>query len=99
MTCGSCGHSFSLFIFLRAHWFTAGCQKARTVWARVLEARRRGTSGRRILHQAYPHLYKSEPMPEEVKARFRAKDAGAALAVLFVHSVFFGLTAAQAVLA
>lgn len=62
-------------VFLRIHWIQTGCQKGREIWERFFRSRRAGHSGRRILREAYPNLYPSEPMPEELKAAFRARQA------------------------
>lgn len=76
MICGGCKHPFSLIEFLRIHWLQTGCSWGREIWARVTRAHRNGTSGRRILSSAFPAIYKSKPMPEEVKAFWRARKAG-----------------------
>lgn len=73
MICGTCGESFTLLVFAEIHWKKTGCQRGRPVWERVRRAHANGTSGRRILHAAYPHLYRTKPMPEELKERWRAK--------------------------
>jgi pentatricopeptide repeat protein len=72
MICGYCREFRTkrveeLFLHLK----TAGCHQDRRVWERVLEAHKRGTSGRRILSEAFPDLYPSTPMPEETKAKLR----------------------------
>lgn len=72
MTCGTCKHPFSLMIFMRIHWLQTGCNKGRAIWERVFRAKRSGTSGRRILRAAYPHVYKSRPMSPERLAQLRA---------------------------
>lgn len=73
MICGTCGESFTLVVFAKNHWRETGCQRKRPVWQRVARAHANGTSGRRILHAEYPHLYKTKPMPEEVKDLCKAK--------------------------
>lgn len=78
MKCATCHTPFSFLIFLLIHWKQTGCQRRRPVWERVAEAKRRGTSGKRILHAAFPETYKTKPMPEEVKALWRERQAGGA---------------------
>jgi hypothetical protein len=56
---------------LLAHIKTTGCDQDRPIWRRVLEAHKRGSSGRRILSEAYPHLYPSTPMDEATKEKLR----------------------------
>lgn len=73
MICGSCKAPFTLMVFLETHWRQTGCQRSRPIWERVARAHANGTSGRRILHAAYPDLYKTKPMPEEVKELWRAR--------------------------
>jgi hypothetical protein len=75
MICGSCKASFALVAFLVVHWRQTGCQRKRPVWERVARAHAQGSSGRRILHREYPHLYKTKPMPEDVKAMWKARKA------------------------
>jgi hypothetical protein len=77
MICGHCGQSFSLVAFLLIHWKQTGCHRGHNVWRRVLASKRAGHSGRRILHEAYPHIYPSEPMPEELKERWAEQKATA----------------------
>ncbi|HEV3027691.1 MAG TPA: hypothetical protein VG457_08975 [Planctomycetota bacterium] len=72
MTCSTCKHPFALLVFLRIHWIQTGCQKGRDIWKRVFEAKRRGTSGKRILRAAYPNVYKTKPMSPEWLARLRS---------------------------
>lgn len=67
--CGKSG--FRSVLELEAHWKAEGCNRHRKVWKRVLRARKNGTKGRRILHRAFPELYRVRPMPEEVKNRLR----------------------------
>lgn len=72
MICGHCRDfrtRFSNVMFL--HWETFGCTWGRSVWERVFESKRLGHSGRRLLHEAWPDLYPSEPMSEEDKAKLR----------------------------
>jgi len=70
-----CGRSgFQSISDLEAHWKTEGCNRGRAVWKRVVRARRNGTSGKRILHKAFPGTYKVEPMPQELKDRWKKKD-------------------------
>ena len=78
MKCGTCKAPMRDQKQLRDHWSATGCAWLRPVWEKVAEARRRGRSGRRLLGDAYPHLFKSEPMSEETKARLReiAADQG-----------------------
>lgn len=73
MLCGGCKHPFSRVVFLFIHWAQTHCSRTRDVWERVMIARRNGTSGRRILHEAFPDVYKSEPMPEELKQYWKDK--------------------------
>ena len=40
-----------------------------------MASRRAGHSGRRILHERWPHLWASEPMSEEAKEKLRALTA------------------------
>lgn len=75
MICGTCKQTFTLFVFASIHWRQTGCQRGRQVWERVLRAHANGTSGRRILHREYPHLYRTKPMPEDVKAMWKARKA------------------------
>lgn len=72
MICGACRTSFKKTESLRTHWEETGCMSGRPVWERFAEARKRGSSGRRILHEAFPNLYPSEPMSEEAKEKLRA---------------------------
>lgn len=53
------------------HWNRDGCIWGRPLWKRVLQARRDGHSGRRLLHAAFPDLWPSVPMDEEAKDRLR----------------------------
>ena len=55
----------------KQHLEKTGCNWQRAVWVKVVAARRRGSSGRRLLAAAYPHLYKTRPMSEEAKVRLR----------------------------
>jgi hypothetical protein len=71
MRCGHCGSAADGSAALFLHWKSTGCHRGRPVWARVIEARRRGSSGRRILHEAYPDLYPSRPMDEDTKEKLR----------------------------
>lgn len=71
MRCGSCAIPFKKIVDLEIHWKTTGCMQYRHVWERFMEARRRGSSGRRILHEAFPDLWPSEPMDEETKEKLR----------------------------
>ena len=71
MICGNCKeYRTKRSEELLAH-IKAGCVRDRIVWSKVLEAHKRGTSGRRILSEAYPELYPSTPMSEETKAKLR----------------------------
>lgn len=73
MKCGYCRRGgFKSIRGLKNHWRTTGCPVHRPVWAKVVEARKRGSSGRRILHAALPHLYPSTPMSEETKEQLHA---------------------------
>lgn len=74
MICGGCKRPFSLMIFLRIHWLQTGCAWGREIWRRVFQSKREGHSGRRILSKAFPAMYPSEPMPEELKAYYRSKE-------------------------
>jgi hypothetical protein len=72
MVCGHCSRFRSSTVReLLVHIKTTGCDQGRPTWARVLEAHRRGSSGRRILSEAYPDLYPSTPMSEETKQKLR----------------------------
>jgi hypothetical protein len=72
MICGHCKEFRTGRVAnLLAHIKKTGCDQDRPVWARVLEAHKRGTSGRRILSEAYPNLYPSRPMDEETKEKLR----------------------------
>ena len=71
MICGHCKAPFRHVRKLLAHWRETGCPWGRPVWERVRESRRAGHSGRRILHNRWPTLWPSEPMPEEVKERLQ----------------------------
>jgi methylase of polypeptide subunit release factors len=72
MKCGYCkAFATKRAETLFAHFKETGCPVGRPVWARVVEAHKRGSSGRRILAEAYPAIYKSEPMTEEAKERLR----------------------------
>lgn len=75
MICGGCGHPFSLFRFMEIHWIQTGCNWGREIWRRVFASKREGHSGRRILSKAFPKLYPSEPMPEELVAYYRTKES------------------------
>lgn len=73
MLCGYCREFRTKRVKeLLAHWKETGCHSGRPVWARVFEAHKRGHSGRRILSEAFPAIYKSEPMDEETKEKLRA---------------------------
>lgn len=62
---------FKKTVDLELHWKETGCMEHRRVWEKFMEARRRGSSGRRILHEAFPDLWPSEPMSEEAKEKLR----------------------------
>jgi len=71
MKCGYCGKSFKSVRAIYQHWRMKGCPQFRPVWEKVVAARKRGHSGRRILAKAFPHLYPTTPMSEEVKEKLR----------------------------
>lgn len=72
MTCGTCKEfKTDDYAQMKKHWKDTGCDWRRDVWVKVVAARRRGSSGRRLLSAAYPHLYKRTPMTEEAKERLR----------------------------
>jgi len=48
-----------------------GCRWDRDVWERHGKAKARGGSGRRILSEAYPDLWKPRRMSEEAKTRLQ----------------------------
>ncbi len=73
MKCGHCGAGVAGVGALLRHWRIARCAWRRDIWERVVHARRRGTSGRRILRSAFPQLYPARPMPEDLKARFETR--------------------------
>jgi hypothetical protein len=73
MRCGTCSISIPDVGALLKHWKETGCEWNRSVWERVVESKKHGHSGRRILSEAYPNLYKSEPMPEDVKEDLRRR--------------------------
>ena len=73
MRCGYCKEFRTKHVEeLLAHFKASGCPTGRPVWVRVFEAHKRGHSGRRILSEAFPSVYKSEPMSEEAKEKLRA---------------------------
>lgn len=81
MKCGYCKEKMPNTKTLFEHWKKVGCDKDRPIWEKVIESKKNGHSGRRILHEAYPDLYPSEPMSEETKEALRAlneqrKEAG-----------------------
>ena len=49
-----------------------GCTWDRDVWERHGRAKERGSSGRRILSERYPHLWKPRRMGEEAKEKLQA---------------------------
>lgn len=72
MLCGYCREFRTKRVEeLLSHWRVTGCFDGRPVWARVFEAHKRGHSGRRILSEAFPTIYRSEPMDEETKEKLR----------------------------
>lgn len=71
MKCGTCQQTMKNVTAWRDHKRETGCHWHRPVWVKVLAAKRRGSSGRRLLSDAYPHLYKRTPMTEEAKERLR----------------------------
>lgn len=54
-----------------AHWWPGGCPIGRDVWIKVVESRKAGHSGRRLLHERWPELWPSEPMTDEDRERLR----------------------------
>jgi len=72
MVCGFCRSKFTTVRDVTQHWSDTGCNWNRDTWVRVAESKREGHSGRRILAEGYPHLWKSEPMSEEAKEKLRA---------------------------
>lgn len=72
MLCGYCKEKVPNTTALFEHWKKVGCLNDRPVWVKVVESKRQGHSGRKILHEAYPDLYPSEPMTEETKEALRA---------------------------
>lgn len=76
MTCGHCrGFSTDRVEVLEVHWRVTGCPWGRPVWVRYVKSRRAGRSGRRILHDAWPDAWKSDPMDDEARERLRVADA------------------------
>ncbi|MGH9391940.1 MAG: hypothetical protein ACRD1Z_20245 [Vicinamibacteria bacterium] len=76
MICGYCsGFSAKRVDRIEAHWRLTGCPWARPVWVRYFESRTAGHSGRRILHEAFPDLWPSDPMDEEARERLQEADA------------------------
>lgn len=73
MICGCGASGFKQVADLQKHWKANGCQRGRPIWARVARAKKNGTSGKRILHRAFPDLYHVRPMPEHVVQGFREK--------------------------
>ena len=71
MTCGTCTEPMRTFKAWRDHLAATGCAWGRTVWEKYLAARCRGSSGRRILSGAFPHIWKPRTMSEETKERLR----------------------------
>lgn len=74
MKCGTCGVSFDSFREIKEHWRKTGCHWRRRVWERALESKRRGHSGRRILSEAMPQLFRPRPMSEGAKEKLRELD-------------------------
>jgi hypothetical protein len=72
MLCGYCKEKMPNTKTLFEHWKKVGCPTDRPVWAKVLESKKQGHSGRKILAEAYPDLYPTEPMSEETKEALRA---------------------------
>ena len=70
--CGYCKRPFSSIRGLLQHWKMKKCPQWQFVWEKVMNSRKRGHSGRRILSKAFPHLYPTKPMSEETKERLRA---------------------------
>ena len=72
MICGHCKAPVGKKIAqMFIHWALEGCPDGLKVWARFAESKAAGHSGRRILHEAWPDLYPSEPMTEETKQALR----------------------------
>ena len=72
MLCGHCRQFSAPGVQgLLDHFRESGCPWGRPVWKRVIEAVRRGHSGRRILSRHFPDQYKRSPMPVHVKERLR----------------------------
>ena len=81
MKCAHCKESMPNVKALFEHWKKVGCPNDRPIWVKVVESKKQGHSGRRILSEAYPDLYPSTPMSEETKEALRAlnehrKEAG-----------------------
>lgn len=72
MLCGYCKEKMPNTKTLFEHWKKVGCPTDKPIWKKVVESKQKGHSGRRILHEAYPDLYPSEPMSEETKEALRA---------------------------
>lgn len=72
MLCGYCKEKIPGTQALFVHWKKTGCDKDRPVWVKVIESKKQGHSGRKILAEAYPDLYPTEPMSEETKEALRA---------------------------
>ena len=72
MRCGYCHKSLGSVKGLYQHWKLKKCPQWQFVWEKVMIARKRGHSGRRILSKAFPHLYPSKPMSEETKEKLRS---------------------------
>lgn len=75
MICGTCKKPMKTIRTWKKHLAETGCAWRRDVWVRVLAAHQRGSSGRRILSDAFPDLYKRVPMSEETKERLRELSA------------------------
>lgn len=72
MICGFCRQAgLPGVAALQAHWAETGCPQHKPIWARVVAARKAGHSGHRILHEAFPSLWPSDPMTEEAREKLK----------------------------
>lgn len=71
MICGTCRERMS-FAAWRKHIDEIGCDWQRATWEKVVEARKHGHSGKRLLAAAYPHLWQAERMTDETREKLRA---------------------------
>lgn len=75
MKCGYCKSSLPAVKEMLLHWKAVGCPTGRPVWEKVVDSRKSGHSGRRLLHEAWPRLWPFDPMGEEDRERLRERDA------------------------